>query len=136
MALTIGNVIFYGDCTIDLLAATTSKFTRAGLNVESLSWEQEVQEGNLTLEDGQQLNWVSGRTLTVELTISEISTADMANMELADNMTIVFAQPSKTVTIADNNFSCISSISGGKTKMSIKCSVDSTGDPSDLFTLS
>ena len=97
-------------------ADSVEKFSFTGLKKDSitLNTEDTVEE----LEDRK--TDLIGRTLTVELVVSESDTTDMADInDLIDDIKITFPNKSKMITITDPD-EVRPKLEGGKTKITIK----------------
>ncbi|MDZ7821565.1 MAG: hypothetical protein U5N26_06995 [Candidatus Marinimicrobia bacterium] len=108
--------VLNGPFNITATADTTEVFGYTGLKKDtlSLSTEDHAEE----LEDRK--TDLIGRTLTAELTISELDTADLGSInDEIDNIEITFPNKSKKITIATPD-EVRPSIEGGKTKITVK----------------
>lgn len=135
MALTFSKIPFFGAFSIDFKTGNSSTTAISNLNQESLSMGVETNVGEATFADGTSKSFIQGRKLTIQLTIDELEEADLATIEGTDNVTITFDN-SKVIAVAtSDNYSCITSVDGGKSVITITKSVASNGTMANLFTV-
>jgi len=121
MALTAGNLVFYGPFTFDLrtVAPDASKYTRTALKGDSMTFNIETKKGNQEFEDGTEADWEEGRKLVCEITLSEFdpaaTTGDMQLAEAADKL-IVTMLNGKVATVA-SGMTWLVDADNGKTKL-------------------
>ena len=118
MALTAGNLVFYGPLTILFKTADEETTTYTAIKGESVSVGIETKKGNVVFEDGTEDDWEEGRKLTLEMTISEFdpsSDGDMDDLEGCDNCVITMLN-GKVATIG-TTMRFFTDLDGGKMKI-------------------
>ena len=88
-----------------------------GLNNSIVTATEEVKYSTVTLENGTKLKDPVGRKVTVECTISELNTTDMATINAGGK--IVFTTAAQTFTV-DNPDIMFCAVDGLKTKITVK----------------
>ena len=109
MASESTKIAAYGPFTVTFKDASNSTLevgspahpmVYSGLKFDSATFSLTTKEGNVEFEDGSESYWEEGRTLEVEITISEMVTAEMDKLELAKGLTLAFSETGKTITVA------------------------------------
>jgi len=137
MALDQDKIVAYGPYTVTFrklsgspLAETTiddggSPATNAvfsGLKFDSVSFSLTTKEANVEFEDGSEVFWEEGRTLEVEINISEMDTAMMDKIETATGLLFNFSETGKSITVASvsSGATTIVSVDNFKTKITYR----------------
>jgi len=114
MALTPGDLVFYGPFTIVFNAGPTL----TAIKGDSMTFNIETKKGNAEFEDGTEEDWEEGRKLTMELTISEFDASvggDMDDAEASASFIITFLNGKVATVGATCRF--FVDIDNGKTKI-------------------
>jgi len=131
MALDPSKVV-YGPFNVSFKDSTPAEvFGVTGLKYDAVKFSGETKEGSIELEDGKEKFWTEGRKLVVEITVTQLDTSDLANIE--DNsivsVELTFLQANKTITISNPDQIVTHIDEGFKTRIKIT----KTGDVSQAW---
>jgi len=136
--ITIANVQLPGPFTIVWQAVAVEKLNRSDISQDAVDFSLETRHVTHLVEDGREIHSISGRVLTLVVTISEIlDLADQQACEDVDNMTIQsLSAPTAddTLTILAEEAFCKAEIDGYKTKITFISSCLPSQDWDTLFT--
>ena len=134
MSLQSPNIL-YGQFDFELLQLGVAKFTRTGINEEALSlYSGTTFAKNKKVADGSKTYWQEGRELIFEVSFKELDTTDLTDIETADEATISFTEPSRTITVDGIDF-VVTKIDGLMTKIICKKTVSYGKEWSDIFSI-
>ena len=144
MALTQGNIVVYGPFTLtakELAGQSASKAEKAysGLKSDAVSFDVEKKLTSVEFEDGTEAEWIEGRILRCEVTISELVPADLDNLEKCNNFSLAFTQSGKTITVGSTTAGGVefsTSVAGGKSVISMKSEGAADSTMASMFTVS
>jgi len=114
-------------------------FSISGLMKDRVVMNAEMKRGNRVLEDATEQNWEAGRVMTLEITIDEVNTADLALIEACTALTILFTKPNKTLTVAaavadTSTLAIFADVVDGKTKITVIKTAKIGSAWTDVFT--
>jgi len=132
MALTAGNIVFYGPFTVAFSAGPT--FT--AVKGDSMTFNIETKKGNAVFEDGTESDWEEGRKLTMELTVSELDPAVDGDMDDAeDSVSVIITMLNGAVATVGATCKFFADVDNGKTKITGYKSVAIGENMSDLVVI-
>jgi len=137
MALTAGNLVFYGPFTILFKTVAAPTKTYIAVKGDSLTFNIETKKGNVVFEDGTESDWEEGRKLTMELLLSELDPSvggDIDDVEGCDNLVITMLNGKVATMAATMRF--FVDIDNGKMKVTGWKTVAIGNNMSDLVVIS
>jgi len=113
----------WGPFTLTLRDFAAGTQVHSGLKRDTVVINEENVENRFEFEDGSAADCEEGRRVTIELTLSDLVTADMDEAETFNgNVTILFTKPNKLLTFpgsAAQPNHVFASLEDGKVKLKI-----------------
>jgi len=132
MALTAGNIVFYGPFTVVFSAGPT--FT--AVKGDSLTFNIETKKGNVVFEDGTESDWEEGRKLVMELTVSEFDPSSAGDIDDAeDSVSVIITMLNGAIATVGATCKFLVDVDNGKTKITGTKSVAIGQNMSDLVAI-
>lgn len=134
MGLDTTKIHFYGPFKLEFLAVDDSEIEETGasgsgdalhlkydgMKFDSATFSLNSKEGNIEFEDGSEKYWEEGRTLEVEVTLSEFDLSDMDQIETAKGLKFTFSETGKVLKVlgsTNGGGTAIVSVDNFKTKI-------------------
>ena len=110
----------------------------SGLKSDAVTFDVEKKLTSVEFEDGTEAEWIEGRILRCEVTISELVPADLDSLEKCNNFSLAYAKW-KTITVGSTSAGGVefsTSVAGGKSVISMKSEGAADSTMASMFTVS
>ena len=136
MALTQSEIVVYGPFTLTCKTGASSTKVYSGLKSDAVTFDVEKKTTSVEFEDGTEAEWIEGRILRCEVTLSELKPADLDFIEACNNFTLAFSQSGKTITVPASGATGVeftTAVAGGKSVISMKSEGASDSTMASMF---